>query len=129
MNALQSITEFAKARDVTPRTVNNWLQANRLPGARKVDGKWLIPSDAELAAPPRDAVATTSTPAPVPVAAPAYAVPVFMPKRRPIPIDAVAAEFGVPAATIRRWAKAGEGGLSLSTGPTGAHFVWIEAAG
>ena len=126
MNALLTITEFAKAREVTPRTVNNWLAADRLAGARKLDGKWMIPAEA-VVGPPRGGAldVTTSAPA-VGVVAPSYAPPVFMPRRRPIPIAAVAAEFDVPVETVRRWARAGEGGLSLSSGPHGSHYVWIE---
>jgi len=52
-------------RPVSFKTVNNWLRAGRLPGARKDDrGVWRIPVDAEPTAAAELATIPPATPAP-----------------------------------------------------------------
>ncbi len=126
MNPMVDVKDYADIIGVGVRTVMNYLAADRIPGARKVAGKWMIPADAQPTqhaviqhrVPAADIIAT---PTPEPVA------PIRI-KRQPVPVAVLAQQWGLPADTVRRWAKAGEGGLSLSTGPQSAHYVWVELA-
>jgi len=124
---------YAKHVGVSARRVADYLRLGELPTATKDPaGKWWIPADAVRVPRPgaaamvavRNRMADAGVVA-VPEAAEA-ALPAFAARRRPFPIAEAAALFGVPVETVRRWAAHGDGGLSLSSGPHGAHYVWIE---
>lgn len=103
LDAMLSVTQYAAHVNAGERTVRTWLADNRLPQARKVDGKWMIPADARPVdqAPEQPAGVVDLLPAaglpqvPQGVAA-LDALPVF------VPVDQAAAILGVPAGAIRR---------------------------
>jgi len=129
---LLSVRAYADSVEVNHRTVRDWLARGLLPTAfhdtRRV---WWIPADArkaEVPVAPRADVATRSDAHSLTSSPEWGLMQSFTPKRRPFPIAEVAAAWGLPVETIRRWAREGVGGLELCTGPHSAHYVWIELA-
>lgn len=55
------LDEFAATHNVATRTVRRWLDADRIPGAVKVSGKWSIPAAAVVQDTPGATVATVAT--------------------------------------------------------------------
>jgi hypothetical protein len=59
MTMMISIDEFAARHNVATRTVRRWLDADRIPGAVKVAGKWSLPADAAVQDPAAAAAPTS----------------------------------------------------------------------
>lgn len=105
-----SIDAFAAQHNVATRTVRRWLDADRIPGAVKVAGKWLLPADAAVQDPAAAAAPTSlavqpghvkdmATVQPLTVAGMLASVPALL------PLDVAARVLGISEYAIRRNAE------------------------
>lgn len=97
---LITITAYATAISKSRKTVTRMIDDGRLPGARKVDGVWLIPADAEpLDAPSTNAVATIDhrQPEPMPTL-----LEILEQKPVYLTLEEAAGLLGIPEGALRR---------------------------
>lgn len=52
-DTLISVADAAARHDVTPRRIQTLIAENRIPGARKIAGVWLLPADFTVLPPPK----------------------------------------------------------------------------
>lgn len=97
-----SIDTFAEQRHVTTRTVRRWLDAERIPGAVKLGGKWSLPADAVVSEPaPGAVVATRSESGHVPDMSGVTVSSVLAPLPVMVPIDVAARVLGLTEYAVR----------------------------
>jgi len=116
-----TVNDYAERADLSARQVQRYLADGRLPGARKIGGKWLIPSTAR---PSSYDVVTTSQP----VAG--ELVESFLgggpSLGRLVELDVAAAELGTTVGGVRRLGDAGL--LTVGRfGPRGSLRVYLGA--
>lgn len=117
-----TVNDYAERADLSPRQVQRYLADGRLPGARKIGGKWLIPATAR---PSSYDVVPTSQPA----AAGELVSFDFGQERslgRLVELDVAAAELGTTVGGVRRLGDAGL--LTVGRfGPRGSLRVYLGA--
>lgn len=124
--------EFATTRDVSERTVRRWLRETMLPDAVRIDGKWMIPADAELRPDMRTPVASSSSSSelrvidPEPVVVDLDEPAVRLSRRFFYTVDDVVALFAplVSRHAVLEMLRAGE----LDGLRRGAHGSWLVPA-
>jgi hypothetical protein len=121
-----TVNDYAERAALSPRQVQRYLADGRLPGARKIRGKWLVPATSRPSS--YDVVATSSESAEL-LPAVFEAEPA-----RPrlgfelLTLDEAAAELGTTTGGVRRLAAVGR--LRIGRfGPCGSLRVLVEASG
>jgi hypothetical protein len=122
-----TVADYAERADLSARQVQRYLADGRLPGARKIGGKWLIPATAR---PSSYDVVPTSQPGGAELLAAGAALGVLDSAEpslgRLVELDDAAAELGTTVGGVRRLGAAGL--LTVGRfGPRGSLRVWIPA--
>lgn len=114
---LLPLEAFASHVGISVRQVKRYLAEDRLPGAAKVDGRWLIPTDARpVTVTSRDVTPVTRRDVSRDVTAMSWDVPVTSPLGTLYPLKDAAELLGTTVGGVRRLGRAGH----LVVGPYGS---------